>query len=89
MKRLKLPAALAVTLALGTPVLASPDAVDDFVKAQMEKQKIPGVSVAVCRDGQVVKAAGYGLANVELDVPARPETIYQSGSVGKQFTSMA
>jgi CubicO group peptidase (beta-lactamase class C family) len=62
---------------------------DVAVEAQRQAQKIPGVSLAVCRNGKIVKAAGYGLANVELDVPARPETIFQTGSVGKQFTSMA
>jgi CubicO group peptidase (beta-lactamase class C family) len=71
------------------PAAAAGDAVDDYVEAQRRRQKIPGVSVAICRDGQVVKAAGYGLANVELAVPATPQTVYQSGSVGKQFTATA
>lgn len=63
--------------------------VDAAVEAQRKAQKIPGVSLAICRDGKVVKASGYGLANLELDVPVTPETIFQTGSVGKQFTSMA
>jgi CubicO group peptidase (beta-lactamase class C family) len=63
--------------------------VDAAVEAQRKAQKIPGVSLAVCRDGKIVKAGGYGSANVELDVPVTPETIFQTGSVGKQFTSMA
>jgi len=63
--------------------------VDSAVEAQRKAQKIPGVSLAVCRDGKIVKASGYGLANVELDVAVTPETIFQTGSVGKQFTSMA
>jgi CubicO group peptidase (beta-lactamase class C family) len=62
---------------------------DAAVEAQRKAQKIPGVSVAVCRNGKIVTASGYGLANVELDVPVTPETIFQTGSVGKQFTSMA
>ena len=37
----------------------------------------------------MVRAEGFGLANVELQVPAKPETIFQSGSVGKQFTATA
>jgi CubicO group peptidase (beta-lactamase class C family) len=41
------------------------------------------------RNGEVVKAKGYGLANVELNVPASAETVYQSGSTGKQFTATA
>ncbi len=80
--------ALSVTL-LGMPALVVADAVDDFLKEHMERHKIPGLALAICRDGQVVRAEGYGLANVELDVPAKPETIFQSGSVGKQFTAMA
>lgn len=63
--------------------------VDAVVAAEQKAQRIPGISLAVCRDGALVKASGYGLANVELDVPVRPETILQTGSVGKQFTSMA
>jgi CubicO group peptidase (beta-lactamase class C family) len=63
--------------------------VDSAVEAQQKAQKIPGVSLAVCRDGKIIKATGYGLANVELDVPMTPETVLQTGSVGKQFTSTA
>jgi CubicO group peptidase (beta-lactamase class C family) len=63
--------------------------VDIVVEAQRKAQKIPGVSLAVCRDGKIVKASGYGVANVEWDIPVTPETIFQTGSVGKQFTATA
>lgn len=66
---------------------ARADKVDDYIKAEMQQQMIPGLSIAVVRNGEIVKAEGYGLANVELNVPATKETIYQSGSVGKQFTA--
>jgi CubicO group peptidase (beta-lactamase class C family) len=75
--------------ALGRAEDAASAQVDSAVEAQRNAQKIPGVSLVVCRDGKVVKATGYGLANVELDVAVTPETIFQTGSVGKQFTSMA
>jgi CubicO group peptidase (beta-lactamase class C family) len=65
------------------------DAVDDFVKTELEKRRIPGLSIAVMKNGEIVKAQGYGYANLEHLVPAKPETIYQSGSVGKQFTATA
>ncbi len=55
----------------------------------MQRQHIPGVAVLVSRDGKIVSAEGFGLANVELQVPVKPETIFQSGSVGKQFTATA
>jgi CubicO group peptidase (beta-lactamase class C family) len=64
-----------------------PSKVDDYVQAEMQKQRIPGVSVAVVKAGEIVLAKGYGYANVELQVPVKPETIFQSGSVGKQFTA--
>ncbi|MBK9164777.1 MAG: beta-lactamase family protein [Acidobacteria bacterium] len=64
-------------------------AVDAFVKAEMERKKIPGVSVAVIKDGKPLVVKGYGLANIEHNVPVKPETIFQSGSVGKQFTAFA
>ena len=51
--------------------------------------KIPGTSVAVVRNGKIIKAAGYGFANIELNVPATPETIFQAGSTGKQFLATA
>lgn len=63
--------------------------VDDFIKAEMQKQKIPGVSLAVVKDGKPLIVKGYGFANLEHQVPVKPETIFQSGSVGKQFTATA
>jgi len=60
-----------------------------FIHSEMERQHIPGLSLLVAREGNIVRAQGYGLANVELQVPVQPETIFQSGSVGKQFTATA
>jgi len=65
------------------------DAVDAIVRARMEARKIPGVAVAVVRAGEPIKAQGYGLADVEHDVPVTDRTIFQSGSLGKQFTAAA
>jgi CubicO group peptidase (beta-lactamase class C family) len=65
------------------------DDVDKYVREQMAKRHIPGVSVAVVRDGKLVKAKGYGLANLELNVPAAPDTVYEIGSLTKQFTATA
>jgi len=65
------------------------DVVDKYIQAEMAKQRIPGLALLVSRGGQVIRAQGYGLANVELQVPVKSETIFQSGSVGKQFTATA
>src|SRR5262245_7259354 len=61
--------------------------IDDLLRAEMTRQRIPGVAIGIVKNGAVLKAQGYGLANVEHDVPVTPETIFQSGSLGKQFTS--
>src|SRR5438128_2212772 len=81
-----------IAAGFASPVCAqSPIAtrVDDYIKAEMQRQRIPGLSLAVIKDGQIILARGYGFANVELQVPVKPETIFQSGSMGKQFTATA
>ncbi len=55
----------------------------------MHKRHIPGVSIAIVQDGKVVRAKGYGMANVELSVPATEKTVYQLASVTKTFTAAA
>lgn len=78
-----------LSLCLFSPALAQTEPVDAYVHAEMQREHIPGLSLLVSRDGKPVRAQGYGLANVELQVPVKPETIFQSGSVGKQFTATA
>ena len=62
-------------------------AISRYVRAEMERQRIPGLSLAVLRGDSIVLSRGYGFANVELRVPASDSTVYQSGSMGKQFTA--
>ena len=66
---------------------AKADPIDRFIRSEMERQQIPGVAIAVVKHGKIVKAEGYGLANIEHSVPVIPETVFQSASVGKQFTA--
>jgi CubicO group peptidase (beta-lactamase class C family) len=61
--------------------------IDSVVHAEMARQRIPGVAVAIVKNGTVVMAKGFGESNVELHTPVTAETMFQSGSVGKQFTS--
>jgi CubicO group peptidase (beta-lactamase class C family) len=63
------------------------DRVDEFVRAELERQRVPGVAVAIVSKGELLAAKGYGYSNVEHKVPVIAETIFQSGSLGKQFTS--
>jgi D-alanyl-D-alanine carboxypeptidase len=75
----------AAAVLLIAAVTARADNVDEYIKAEMQKQHIAGLSVAVIKDGKIVKAEGYGFANIELNVPAKPETVFKIGSVSKQF----
>jgi CubicO group peptidase (beta-lactamase class C family) len=63
--------------------------IDRFVSGEMSRQKIPGMAVAVVKNGEAVVAKGYGFANLEHQVPVTTHSIFQSGSVGKQFTAAA
>jgi D-alanyl-D-alanine carboxypeptidase len=65
------------------------DQVDDYVKNQMRRQHVVGLSLAVVKDGRLIKARGYGLASVEQNNPATKSTVYNTASIGKQFTATA
>jgi CubicO group peptidase (beta-lactamase class C family) len=83
MMRIKRIPILAFALLLTAGAAVRADNIDEFVKAEIQKQHIAGVSIAVIKDGKIVKVEGYGLANIELNVPAKPETVYKIGSVSK------
>ena len=62
--------------------------IDEFVRAELSRQRVPGVSVGIVNQGQVT-ARGYGYANLEHLVPVTENTIFQSGSLGKMLTATA
>ena len=78
---------IALLCLAGAPLRTCADEIDDYLRAQMRRHQIPGLAVAVVQEGKTVKAEGYGLANVELNVPATRETVFEIGSVTKQFTA--
>jgi len=81
---------LLLSVATVTAQTSDPAAsISEYVKAEMLLQHIPGLSLLVAKRGKIVLAQGFGLSNVELQVTVKPETIFQSGSVGKQFTATA
>lgn len=86
MKRL-LPLLLVATLA--TAAQPQGDSVDAYVRGFMERRKIPGAAVSVVHHGKIVKAAGYGMANLELNVPATEHSVFEIGSISKQFCAEA
>src|SRR4029079_12443061 len=65
------------------------DSIDNFVRSEMQKKHIPGLSLVVIRNGRIIKSANYGLANVELNVPVNDRTSFEIASMTKQFTAAA
>ena len=61
----------------------------DKLFRQWEKEGKPGASVAIIKDGEVIYKQGYGLANLEYDIPNTPSTVFHIASVSKQFTCFA
>lgn len=61
--------------------------IEDLVRSTMDNGRIPGIALAVVRKGEVLLAKGFGIANLETDASVTTESLFQSGSLGKQFTS--
>ena len=61
--------------------------IESAVREAMDRTRTPGVAVAVVHGGEVLMSKGFGLANIETGSIVTPETMFQSGSVGKQFTA--
>lgn len=80
-----------VQISLAHAALAPPDvfdakAIDAFVAATVKENDLPGVSVTVVKDGDVVLAKGYGWRSLADRQPVTPETMFAIGSITKQFT---
>lgn len=61
----------------------------DQIFAALDKPTTPGCAVGVSRNGTTLYTRGYGSANLEYDVPITATSIFESGSVAKQFTAAA
>jgi len=62
------------------------DGFDELVTAAMAEWKVPGLAIAIVKDGEVVLAKGYGYRDVEQQLPVTPSTLFAIGSVTKSFT---
>ncbi len=67
--------------------LCHADQIDDFVQAEIKRQRIPGAAIAVVRDGKITKSKGYGVADLDHDVPVTSDTVFALASITKQFTA--
>ncbi len=63
--------------------------VDAAVNKLMAEGRTVGTEVGIMRDGRMILSKGYGLANIELNVPVKPDTVFRIGSITKQFTAAA
>ncbi|HJQ25949.1 MAG TPA: serine hydrolase domain-containing protein [Blastocatellia bacterium] len=93
------PSAMRVVLCLlllaGVPAAAQTlpaaklEKIEKEITAVMSQQSIPGLSVAVVTDHKLRWSNGYGLADVENNVPAKAATVYRLGSISKTITAVA
>lgn len=81
--------ALALAFALGWVAAARADVVDDIVRREMTQRQIPGLGVAMLKDGKVIKSAVYGVAGFDPVVPVTRDTAFRINSMTKPFTAMA
>jgi len=72
-----------------TDIAAQIDLLSAWIEAQMAYSGLPGLSIGIIYDQEVVWARGFGYANVEARVTTTPQTIYRIASITKPFTSTA
>lgn len=61
--------------------------IDEYIENIITEKQIPGISVAVVKEGKPLLMKGYGIANLEHSLLATPKTVYEIASVGKTFTA--
>jgi CubicO group peptidase (beta-lactamase class C family) len=60
----------------------------DKIFAFWDKPESPGCALAIVKDGEIIYKRGYGMANLENNVPITPQSVFYIGSVSKQFVAM-
>jgi D-alanyl-D-alanine carboxypeptidase len=80
---------LVIVLIFGLSIPAAGDEIDNYVEIQMSNLQIPGLSLAVIRNGRIIKLKGYGFADLQSNSRATSKTVYEIGSMTKQFTALA
>jgi CubicO group peptidase (beta-lactamase class C family) len=71
------------------PDSGSPNPEIDKVFAQWDKPTSPGCALSVIKDGSIIYKRGYGMADLDHDIPITPTSVFHVASVSKQFTAMA
>jgi D-alanyl-D-alanine carboxypeptidase len=61
--------------------------IDNLVQSEIKQSGVPAIDVALAKKGTILYAHGYGLSNISADLPAQSDTIFEIGSITKQFTA--
>ncbi len=80
---------LLFVLLLVKEVHAQPDSIDIFLKKEMQKRRIPGLQLAIVKNGEIIKTGNYGLANIQDSIPVDSRTLFTINSITKAFTGIA
>jgi CubicO group peptidase (beta-lactamase class C family) len=85
---IRLAVAVLITFAGVSVTVAQSDKID-AIFAQWNKPDSPGCALAVIKDGQVIYKRGYGIANLDYDIPISSKTVFNIASMSKQFTAIS
>ncbi|MFC2163736.1 serine hydrolase domain-containing protein [Acidobacteriota bacterium] len=76
-----------------SPLIGNPETTEeafaqvDALFSEWNKPDSPGCALAVVQDGKIIYKKGYGMASLEHAIPIKPNTVFRTGSIGKQFTA--
>jgi CubicO group peptidase (beta-lactamase class C family) len=65
------------------------DSLDAYVRTQMARRHIPGLSLAIVQNGRIAAARAYGVADESTHAPVSPATLFQAGSISKPVSALA
>src|SRR5262245_59693590 len=72
-----------------TPTSSDPRVSVDALFKDYDRTDTPGCALGMFRDGTVIYSKGYGMSNLELAAAITPQTVFDIGSVSKQFTAFS
>lgn len=76
-------------IGLSAAMESPPEPIVDEIFAEFDRPDVPGCALGVIHDGKFVYRRGYGMANLEYDIPISSRSVFRIASVSKQFTAMA
>src|SRR4051812_16243680 len=91
MRRLIAAIAAAFVLSGGIAEAKHPETLeqlDTLLAARFKEDKVPGATVAIIENGQVVMTKNYGVADIETKAPVTDDTVFRAGSISKSFTGI-